>query len=237
MKKYVAAAAGLFALLPMALSAQTNGWSLALNPRFGYFVADKPLGALTVDGPNIEMPPAATTGLALEIGTPLKFLSIRTIAETTIFAGLARRSQDGSVSCGANCERTEYRSDPLPNVGSILNLAVGLRVAPSPESWPVRPYAVGGVGLKRYDLGRGQYGEDPRYSFGGRSAGKALNAGVGFDLRLGQAVFNLEAVNYMSGPSGWRNPQTTRLSDKAFQTLHHDLFISAGMRVDVFGRH
>ena len=232
--RYSALVAAALLISPGLASAQQNSWSLSINPRFGYFASDKPLGYFTPDGPTVEMPAAATAGLTVELGTPYRFLALRATAQSTLNAGLARKVPTGFTSCGTGCASMEHESHPIAQSGSLLNLSMDAVIRPAPASWRYQPYGVLGAGLKRYDLGRGVYNGDPQSQFGGRSAGLAINTGAGIDVPLGKAVLNIEVVDYVSGFSRASSPQSS-LSQKAFTAIRHDLFMSLGFRVNLFG--
>jgi hypothetical protein len=238
MKHLLAAAVstGLLIALPVSGTAQNHGtWSLSVNPRFGYSIQDKPLGALAPGGPVVEMPPAAAAGVGIEIGTPSRWVSVRFTVLSTFAEGLNRRSSY-AFWCGESvCTALGDRSHPLKDGGSVLNLSGDLVVRPALSFGRVQPYAVAGAGLKRYDLGDGAYDLDLRYRYGGRSAGAAVNLGGGIECPVGHAVITLEAVDYMSGLSGRRVHEYSPLSERAFNGIRHDVVFSVGLRVDVLG--
>ena len=228
--------AGSVVSLPASGVAQDqDGWSLSVNPRVGYSVPDKPLGALAPGGPVVEMAPAVTAGATVELGTPWRWVGLRFTALNTFAAGLNRRVPAGSSSCGDGCIGLEYTSEPLKAGGSTLNLSMDLLAHLPLATDHVAPYLVAGAGLKRYDLGGGLHPADPRYRYGGRSAGLAVNVGGGLDVAFGNAVLTLEAVDYISGLNGRWNHEWSPLSERAFNTLRHDVVFSVGLEVDVFG--
>lgn len=211
----------LLVLAPSALTAQESDWSATAVPRLGYFTPDRELGTIRQGEAVVAIGSAPTLGLSIEIGTPLQFVGLRATAQTTI---------------GSAMNEVEPTSQPLDRPASVLNLSMDALLSPVPGAWGARPYGVIGVGLKRYDLGRGPFGDDLGDRFGGREAGFALNAGAGVEAVLGQTVVSIEAVDYMSGLWGRRIYDYSSLGERAFNGIRHDVFVSVGLKLKLLGR-
>ena len=227
------------AVVPATAAGQTTAWELNVVPRVGFFHADKAMGLLApgeTGSPLVRMQNGATLGLLVELETPLRWISIRATADRTFGADLVERGRlDFENSTGGQPSEL-----PLKSGTSVLNLAVGLAVRPSPRQLPI--YLVGGIGVKSYDFGGGGWYQDPRYRFGGREATLAVHGGVGTELKLGAAAFNVEAAVFTSGFSGSESSNTSlptyyrSLVQRATDDrLGHDLSLTVGMRIPVFG--
>jgi hypothetical protein len=226
-------------IAPTLAEAQERTWGLDIIPRFGFFHADKSMGLLApgqVGSPLMRMQNSVAFGAAVQLETPLRWLAIRGVAEQTIGADLTQRGRFDP----SEVDLTEPRDQSLQAGTSVMNLAGSVLVRPFPNKLPL--YFVGGVGLKRYDFGRGGWSEDGRYRYGGREGALSVHAGLGTEIDLGGPRFVLEAATYTSGfrgsidlnrsvPDYYRSLVQRALHDR----LGHDLFVTVGVKVPVFG--
>lgn len=221
--------------IPGGVAAQ-DSWTVSVVPRFGFFHADKGMGQLAPDrvgSPIVRLQNSPLVGIALELETPVNWLTVRGLAEHTLGADLVRR---GLVGVDADDGEAPGPGQVLQSGTSVLNLAIGVRIRPL-RSVPI--YAITGAGLKRYDFGSGGWTDDPRYRFGGRESAFAVHYGLGTEFGFRSARILVEATSFTTGfgVEEARDPDYARsLVQRALhERLGHDLSLSVGLRVPITG--
>ncbi len=186
-------------LLPVPGNAQTR-----FIPQVGLYASVSDLG--TVDSADgIRTVGEQESSLAL--GLTLDFASDNTIGfRLTGLYGTDSEVPVGGIGCtGSACDLS---STLLGVSGSIV-----LRLLP--RGSPLRPYLLGGGGIKRYDF---EFSTDSQLedAFGDESKATGV-LGAGFDWNLGILKGNLELTDYISG---------SILEDGDRQ---HDFFLTVGL--------
>ncbi len=188
-----------FLLLPAPGNAQTR-----FIPQVGLFASVSDLG--TVDSTD-EAWDVGEHETSLALGLTLDFASDNTIGfRLTGLYGTDSEVPVGGIGCtGSACELS---STLLGVSGSIV-----LRLLP--RGSPLRPYLLGGGGIKRYDF---EFSTDSQLedAFGDESKAAGV-LGAGFDWDLGILKGNLELTDYISG---------SVLEDGDRQ---HDFFLTVGL--------
>jgi len=186
-------------LFPRPGDAQTR-----FIPQVGLYASISDLG--TVDSAD----EARTVGeheTSLAFGLTLDFASDNTIGfRVTGLYGTRSEVPVGGIGCtGSACD---LRSTLLGVSASAV-----LRLLPSAS--PLRPYLLGGGGIKRYDF---EFASDSQLkdAFGDESQATGV-LGAGFDWNLGILKGNLEFTDYISG---------SILEDGDRQ---HDFFLTVGL--------
>ena len=188
-----------FLLLPTPGNAQTR-----FIPQVGLFASVSDLG--TVDSTD-EAWDVGEHETSLALGLTLDFASDNTIGfRLTGLYGTDSEVPVGGIGCtGSACDLS---STLLGVSGSIV-----LRLLP--RGSPLRPYLLGGGGIKRYDF---EFSTDSQLedAFGDESKATGV-LGAGFDWDLGILKGNLELTDYISG---------SILEDGDRQ---HDFFLTVGL--------
>jgi len=186
-------------LLPAPGNAQTR-----FIPQVGLFASVSDLG--TVDSTD-EAWDVGEHETSLALGLTLDFASDNTIGfRLTGLYGTDSEVPVGGIGCtGSACDLS---STLLGVSGSIV-----LRLLP--RGSPLRPYLLGGGGIKRYDF---EFSTDSQLedAFGDESKATGV-LGAGFDWNLGILKGNLELTDYISG---------SILEDGDRQ---HDFFLTVGL--------
>ena len=186
-------------LLPAPGNAQTR-----FIPQVGLYASVSDLG--TVDSTD-EAWDVGEHETSLALGLTLDFASDNTIGfRLTGLYGTDSEVPVGGIGCtGSACDLS---STLLGVSGSIV-----LRLLP--RGSPLRPYLLGGGGIKRYDF---EFSTDSQLedAFGDESKATGV-LGAGFDWNLGILKGNLELTDYISG---------SILEDGDRQ---HDFFLTVGL--------
>jgi len=189
-------------LLPAPGSAQTR-----IIPQVGAYASVSDLG--TVDSAD-EILTVGEHETSLAFGLTLEFASDNSLGFrlTGLYGTDSEIPVEGIGCTGSACE---LRSTLLGVSGSIV-----LRLLPTGS--PLRPYLLGGAGIKRYDF-EFTTGSQLEDAFGDESKATGV-LGLGFDWNLGILKGNLELTSYLSG---------SVLEDGEGQ---HDFFLTLGL---IFG--
>ena len=213
----------VFALaIPTCASAQADAWSLTFHPRAGVFIPEKDVG--NYKGEGVHLSQAPVLGASVELTTPLQWVQLRATGWTTVSASLDRKLFDGWESCARDCHR-----EATGRNGALMNFSVDGVLTPS-RTWAVQPYAVAGVGAKRFDFGNQRLvASDPASDLGGATWGAGINTGFGLELPVAGARLTMEAVDYMSGIHGYAEDGAD--ATQPFRSIRHDIVFSMGVRL------
>jgi hypothetical protein len=186
-------------LSPVSADAQAR-----LVPQGGLYASVSGLGTVeSIEGARDvgERETSLALGLSLDMGYA-RSLGLRL---TGLYGTDSEVPVEGIGCTGTACE---LRS-------TMLGLSASLVFRPVPAGFPIRPYILGGGGLKRYEF---DPGADAvlKDVFGEESKG-AVVWGVGFDWSLAILKGNLELTDYVSG---------SVLDDGDSM---HDLFLTIGL--------
>lgn len=174
-------------------AAQVPGISFNLAPRVGYFT---PLGPMWEDaGDEVKL----GSGLAVGVSAELGLLGIP--------FGL-RANVDHVLNTSVEVGGTELTDE------ATMTVITGDLVFGGPRILPVRPYLLVGGGVKQYDLGAEELGEE---------SDLALHVGAGVDLKFGPLGLVAEVSDYVS----WFEAFDER-------KMQNDIFASIGIRVGMF---
>lgn len=124
--------------------------SIHVVPRTGFHVVDnRDLVRVGDEWAGADGSPVV--GVSLEMDLPVRWLGFRASVDRTLFSELVVDEPAGTESCGANCTRFLTRES---RVGDFAMWIAGADVVvrPFPSTWRVRPFFVGGTGLKHYRL-------------------------------------------------------------------------------------
>jgi hypothetical protein len=231
---------GIFALLlllPLRVSGQEEAprpaptWQVTIAPRFGVFLPNRDMGA--ADGISVTMTTSPTAGLDVEVRTPVRWLSMRAIAETSVGSRLAERggAPPNGDGCTGDCVRDP---DALTNVGesSVLTFVADAVVRPRIGRARILPMAFAGAGVKRYDLTNAH-----RYVAGGQESAFTFHYGGGIDIPLGPIALSLEAADYVSVLGSAVRPVSTSVFIETPPPppgpgmVKHDFFLTLGVRL------
>ncbi len=177
-----APAAMLVALLaPAAVRGQAR-----LIPQGGLYASVSNLGTVeSIEGARDvgERETSLALGLTLDMGSS-RSLGLR-------LTGLYGSDSEVPVE-GIGCEGSacELRS-------TMLGLSASLVFRPVPAGFPIRPYVLGGGGLKRYEFDPGS--DAVLKTIFGKESKSAAVWGVGFDWSLVILKGNLELTDFVSG--------------------------------------
>lgn len=224
--------------VPLALSAQdtqTSGaakWQVTIAPRFGVFLPNRDMGGTEAEAAALTMTSSPTAGLDVELRTPVRWLSVRAIAETSVGSRLAERgaaTTDHPGSCTADCDR-----NLITKVGesSVLTLVTDAVVRPGRGARRFQPMVFAGAGIKRYDLTLGN-----RYVAGGQESAFTFHFGGGLDIPVGPISLSFEAADYVSRLRSTIRPISTSVfvdepqAARGGGTLKHDFFLTLGVRL------
>ena len=178
---------GIFAtvLLGALLLPSSSGAQLRIIPQVGLYASVTDLGTVeTVEGArNVgEQETSLSYGLTLESASDSP-LSLRV---TGLYGSDSEVPVNGIGCTGTTCD---LRS-------TLLGVSAGAVFRPLPPGSPLRPYALVGGGLKRYDF---EFSSDSqlRDAFGDESVATWV-LGLGFDWDLGILNGNFELADYIS---------------------------------------
>lgn len=211
---------------PVAPKPQPPTWQVTLAPRFGVFLPDKGMGAGEVQGATLTMTRSPTAGLDIELRTPVRWLSIRAIAETSVGSRLSERAVT-TDKCTTVCERTT--EETAIGESSVVTLVGDALVRP----WSgarLQPFVFSGGGLKRYDITHGN-----RLLAGGQESAFTFHFGAGLDVPVGPIVLSFEAADYVSLLHAAVRPEIGSIfidvPAEQTETLKHDYFLTLGVRL------
>lgn len=234
---YLSGILALMLLLPLPLSGQQDPpappprWQVTIAPRFGVFLPNRDMGG--ADGISLTMTTSPTAGLDVEVRTPMRWLSMRAIAETSVGSRLAERGgapTDGDA-CTGECV---HDPDVLTHVGesSVLTFVADAVIRPRVGGGRILPMVFAGAGLKRYDLTNAH-----RYVAGGQESAFTFHYGGGIDIPLGPIALSLEAADYVSVLHSAVRPVSTSVFIETPPPppgpgmVKHDFFLTLGVRL------
>jgi len=223
-------------LVPLHVSGQESAapvsppWQVTIAPRFGVFLPNRDMGA--ADGISVTMTTSPTAGLDVEVRTPVRWLSMRAIAETSVGSRLAERGTSTRNSDG--CTDCMRDPDVLTHVGesSVLTLVADAVVRPRVGGGRILPMAFAGAGVKRYDLTNAH-----RYVVGGQESAFTFHYGAGIDIPVGPIALSLEAADYVSVLGSAVRPVSTSIFIETPPPppgpgmVKHDFFLTLGVRL------
>jgi hypothetical protein len=227
----------LMLAMPLSLGAQEPppaaraGWQVTIAPRFGVFLPNRDMGG-EQDGVALTMTSSPTAGLDVEVRTPVHWLSVRTIAETSVGSRLAERGTPTADpgSCNGDCARDPEAVTPVGE-SSVLTFVADALVRPRMAWGRLQPMLFAGGGVKRYDLTLAN-----RYVAGGQASAFTFHYGGGVDIPLGPISLSVEAADYVSHLRSTIRPVSTSIFVDAPPppgegTVKHDFFLTLGVRL------
>lgn len=228
----------LLSALPLTLGAQESrpparpGWQVTIAPRFGVFLPNRDMGGER-DGVALTMTSSPTAGLDVEVRTPVQWLSVRTIAETSVGSRLAERSSAAADadSCDGACVRDPEAVTPVGE-SSVLTFVADALVRPRTGWSRLQPMLFAGAGVKRYDLTLAN-----RYVAGGQASAFTFHYGGGVDIPIGPISLSVEAADYVSLLRSTIRPISTSVfvetppQPAGDGTVKHDFFLTLGVRL------
>jgi hypothetical protein len=201
-------------------------WQVTLAPRFGMFLPDKGMGESEVAGATLTMTRSPTAGLDVELRTPVRWLALRAIAETSVGSRLSERAVSEDAGCAGACQRT---TEEAIGESSVVTLVGDALVRPWTDG-RFQPFLFGGAGVKRYDVTHGS-----RMLAGGQESALTFHFGGGLDVPFGPIVLSFEAADYLSLLHAQVRPASGSIfidlpADET-GTLKHDYFFTLGVRL------
>ncbi|MGH7505523.1 MAG: hypothetical protein ACRELX_07715 [Longimicrobiales bacterium] len=207
-------------------------WRVTVAPRFGVFVPDKGMGDADLGGPALTMTSSPTAGLDVELRTPVRWFSLRALAETSVGSQLAELVPISEASCGTSCGPSET-TELAVGESSVLTFAADAMLRPwHGTTSRFQPFGFLGGGLKRYDLTHGN-----RTLEGGQESAFTLHFGGGIEIPAGPVHLSFEAADYMSVLRTTVRSTTPAIfvdaapGPPAEATLKHDFFLTLGVRL------
>jgi hypothetical protein len=202
-------------------------WRVTLAPRFGMFLPDKGMGAGEAQGATLTMTRSPTAGLDVELRTPVRWLSMRAIAETSVGSRLSERAVTADAACSRSCDR--ITQETAVGESSVVTLVGDALIRPWTDS-RFQPFAFGGAGVKRYDITHGN-----QLLAGGQETALTFHFGGGLDVPVGPIVLSFEAADYVSLLHAAVQPSAGSIfiDVPATETgvLKHDYFLTLGVRL------
>jgi|GEM_PF-1061846 hypothetical protein len=216
---------------PLDAGAQKRSFPLHLAPTLGWYKPTQDLkrvpGEASADWTRIASAPMA--GLTAELGLPIPALSLRG-GVMYVNSDLAARRFAGFESCGSNCEKATYRTDPV--AGSQIYIAVADVLLRGPLLGPVQPYIVGGGGVKRYNFAQGELSDGYEVEYARDVTQRTSHVGIGTDVRLGGQLIAVEVSDYVSGFRSAAAPGATG-SAALGGKRQHDISVTIGLRIGI----
>lgn len=99
---------------------------------------------------------------------------------------LAQQVSDGTESCGGDCYRVRHRNVPL--AGASVWMATADAVIPGPRLAIVQPYALFGVGAKRFGFAQDEVPTEVAREFARDQISAVAQLGAGFNVRLPRGI-------------------------------------------------
>ena len=187
----------LAVLTPVAAAAQVPGFGINLFPRIGVY---SPGSEFELEGRNLKLGSGLAIGLSAELSLPI-LPDIR--ANLEFAPGVSLKSSGTSGNDEEN---------------SVLALTGDLVINLSPPLSPVKPYALLGGGIKRYELTSFSFSDD-------QHSDPTLHVGAGLGVKLGPLSLVGEASDYIS----WFKPDGAD-SGK----MQNDIFLMVGFKIGMF---
>lgn len=207
------------------LAAQVPGSTVRVTPVVGWYAPTQNLGAVPEGDEASILRTEASVMLGASVEAPVAGTPFG-VRGQILFApgsGLSARRFQGFEPCGTNCDRAVYTSDPLAS-GSVL-IGVVDAVVRTPRIGSVRPYAVLGGGLRRYDFDRDALNPQLAQSLSGDDTRFVAHVGVGFTAPAGPVEIAAEAGDFL-GRYTVGDPAGETWSDD----MQHDFGITLGLR-------
>jgi hypothetical protein len=214
-------------------AAQARAVEVHLTPTLGWYTPVQNLATVPDDSERVwsRVEPAPVLGLAAEAGLrSVPFLGAR-VGLRYAPSELALRRFDGFQSCGQDCGRASYTSEPL--APASLLLVTGDLLLRGPRLAAVQPYVAAGGGIKRYDFRQQELEGEAAAVFAEDETRRTLHLGLGLDTRWKRYSLVTELGSYLSS-----------FSEQAPSLIHPermdrgerqlDLFLSVGLRVRAF---
>lgn len=198
MKRLLAGAIALVALTSSQATAQVPGVGLNLFPRIGVF---QPKGNLVeIPGTTLKLGSGLAIGLSAELALPL-LPDLR-----------------GNLEYVPGVKLKNNERDTSGNDNSMLALTGDLVINLSPPLSPVKPYALLGGGVKRYEF-------DSTINSTNKESSLTLHAGAGVGVKLGPLSLVGEASDYIS----W-----FKLDGSEDGKMQNDIFFMVGFKIGMF---
>jgi hypothetical protein len=232
------AGAGLLAVLAATVgatpaAAQARALEVHLTPTLGWYTPIQNLATVPDDSQSVwsRVEPAPVLGLAAEAGLrSVPFLGAR-IGVRYAPSELALRRFDGFQSCGQDCGRARYTSEPL--APASLLLVTGDLLLRGPRMAAVQPYLAAGGGLKRYDFRQQELEGEAATVFAQDETRRTLHLGLGLDTRWKHYSLVTELGSHLSS-FGEEVPSLIHPERMDPGERQLDLFLSVGLRVRAF---
>lgn len=193
----ILAGLALLAGAPMA-TAQSAPGAVRLVPTVGWYAPLSDLGTVSEGEVNtpVQFDASVAVTLGVEVALPVPWLTARGTLAFAPSAGLSARRFSGEESCGVSCTRFIHETVPLAD-SRVLILTAGAS-ARLPQLGLLRPYLLGGAGVKRYDLAQDQLAPEYAGIFATDASSFTLHAGIGLDVPVGPVVLKAELSDYLS---------------------------------------
>ena len=211
------------------LSQEVSSSSLVLSPRVGFYASDK-AALFNVGGELAGSDESFALGGTVEWVLPGWF-GVRASVDRTVGSRLVAERVVGERPCGEGCFSSIIEERPVGEGVAIWLMGLEAAMSPAPAGWAIRPYLVGGLGLKSYRF------EDPAGTDTTASdktdRSWIIGAGGAFSLYGTELAVELR--------DHWSDRRVVRTSeasgqDFARQVPLHDLVLSLGMRVPLLNR-